>query len=98
MAPAAGAMANELLSSRKSVNDLLRTQLNDPIARPQLSAADRQRLQQHFDSIRDVEVSMGSMADAVTCSSGSIDSTRLDALKSGLAFQTNGMIEDVAKL
>jgi hypothetical protein len=98
MTPAANAMANELLSSRKSVNDLVRAQLKELMGRPQLSAADRQRLQQHFDSIRDVEVSMGSMADAVACSGAGLDSMRLDALKGGLAFQTNGMIEDVAKL
>jgi hypothetical protein len=98
MTPASGAMANELLESRKSVNDLVRSQLNELMRRPQLSAADRQRLQQHFDAIRDAEVSMGQMADAVGCSSAGLDTTRLEALKSGLAFQTNGMIEDVTKL
>ena len=98
MTPAGNALANELVESRRSVNDLVRSQLNDLMRRPQLSAADRQRLQQHFDSIRDAEVSMGKMADAVACSSAGLDTTKLDALKSGLAFQTNGMIEDVAKL
>ena len=96
--PAADAMANELVESRKSVNDLVRQQLNDLMARPQLSSADRQRLQQHFDAIRDAEVTMGNMADAVSCSTSGLDTTRLDALKSGLAFQTDGMIEDVVQL
>ena len=36
--------------------------------RPQLSAADRERLEQHFDAIRDAEVTMGNMADQVACS------------------------------
>jgi hypothetical protein len=98
MTPAGGALASELLESRKSVNDLVRSQLNELLRRPQLSAADRQRLQQHFDAIRDAEVSMGQMADAVACSSAGLDTTRLEALKSGLAFQTNGMIEEVTKL
>jgi hypothetical protein len=96
--PAGNAMANDLLTRRKSINDLVRAQLRELIARPQLSAADRDRLQQHFDAIRDAETTMGSMADAVACSTAGLDTTRLDALKSGLAFQTNGMIEDVVKL
>lgn len=98
MTPAASSMANTLLDSRKSVNDLVRAQLNELMRRPQLSAADRQRLEHHFDSIREIEVTMGQMADAMGCSSGALDTTRLEALKSGLAFQTNGMIEEVVKL
>jgi hypothetical protein len=98
MTPAGDAMAGELLQQRKSVNDLVRAQLNELRGRPQLSMADRDRLQQHFDAIRDVEVTMGNMADAVSCSSSGLDTARLDALRSGLAFQTNGMIEDVVKL
>jgi hypothetical protein len=96
--PAGDAMANELVASRKSVNDLVRTQLNELMGRPQLSMDDRQRLQQHFDAIRDVEVTMGNMADAVTCSTSGLDTTRLEALRSGFAFQTNGMIEEVVRL
>jgi hypothetical protein len=96
--PAGDAMANELLSSRKSVNDLVRAELGELMARPQLSAADGQRLQQHFDAIRDAEITMGDMADAVACSSAGIDLTRLEALRSGLAFQTDGMIEEVVRL
>jgi hypothetical protein len=98
MTPAAGAIASTLLASRKSVNDLVRDQLRELMGRPQLSAADRDRLQQHFDAIRDAEVTMGNMADQAACSTGGLDTTRLDALQSGLAFQTDGMIEDVVKL
>jgi hypothetical protein len=95
---AGNAMANELVDSRKSVNDLVREQLNELMGKPQLSAEDRARLQQHFDTIRDAEVSMGKMADVVACSTSGLDTTRLDALRGGLAFQTNGMIEEVTKL
>jgi hypothetical protein len=98
MTPAATAMASELLASRKSINDLVRAQLNELLGRPQLSTADRQRLQQHFDAIRDAEVRMGGMADQASCSTDGLDTSRLDALRSGLAFQTDGMIEDVVEL
>ncbi len=44
---------------RKSVNDLVRDEMQDLLAKPDLSAADKQRLQTHFDAIRDLEVGMG---------------------------------------
>jgi hypothetical protein len=88
--------ASELLATRRSVNDLVRPELTGLLRDPRLSAADRARLQQHFDSIRDTEVTMGNMAAA--CGADGLSVTQLDALKSGLAFKTNGMIEDVAKL
>jgi hypothetical protein len=46
-----------ILAARKiSVNDLIRTQMKRLLARTDLSAADRQRLDQHMTSIRDIEV------------------------------------------
>src|SRR6266545_870515 len=49
---------------RRSVNDLVRDEMVDLIARPYLSANDKQRLQTHFEAIRDVEVTMcSSLAD-----------------------------------
>jgi hypothetical protein len=98
MTPAGNAMADELVQSRKSVNDLVRAELNALKARPELSAEDRARLDQHFQAIRDTEVTMGGMADAVACSTEGLEVSRLDALQSGFAFQTNGMIEEVARL
>src|SRR5690606_38668346 len=47
-----------LVKQRASINDLLREQITDLMANPALSADDRQRLQQHFDTIRDMEVVM----------------------------------------
>jgi len=93
---AADPAAAELLTTRKSVNDLVRSQLTALLNNPKLSAADRQRVQQHFDSIRDAEVTMGNMG--LACSKDGLSTTQLDALKSGLAFKMDGMIEDVAKL
>ena len=43
---------------RRSVNDLVRDEMQDLLSRPYLSSADRQRLQTHFDAIRDFEVQM----------------------------------------
>jgi len=89
-------VAAELLSSRKSVNDLVRAELNGLLSLPALSAADKQRLQQHFDSIRDAEIKMGQMG--LACSQDGLATSQIEAFKTGFAFKTNGMIEDVAKL
>ena len=90
------AAAAELLATRKSVNDLVRGQINALLKDPKLSSADRQRLQQHFDGIRDAEITMSNMGTA--CTQAGLSTTQLDALKSGYAFKMDGMIEDVAKL
>jgi hypothetical protein len=52
------AAASNLPQQRASVNDLLRGQITSLMGSPALSADDRQRLQQHFDTIRDMEVVM----------------------------------------
>jgi hypothetical protein len=89
-------MTDELVATRKSVNDLVREELTYLMNRPECSAADKARLDQHFQAIRDIEVTMGGMGEA--CSATGLSTTKLDAMKSGWAFQTNGMIEDVTKL
>lgn len=92
-------MLNELATSRKSVNDFVRAELNSLMGMSALSSDDKKRLQQHFDAIRDVENTMSTMAaTAAGCTIGTVDVTKLSTLKSGFAFQMNGMIEDVAKL
>jgi Protein of unknown function (DUF1552) len=53
------AAQQRLAASRKSVNDQVRTQLTALMSRPELSATDKQRLDQHFQSIRDVEAQLG---------------------------------------
>jgi len=89
-------MTDELFLSRKSVNDLVRAELNALTARPELSTADKARLDQHFQAIRDVETTIGNMGAG--CSATGLDTAALDKMKSGWSFQTNGMIEQVAKL
>jgi hypothetical protein len=89
-------VAAELAATRTSVNDLVRGELKSLMGNPALSSADQQRLQQHFDSIRDVEITMGNMG--ATCTKDGLSQSSIDALKSGIAFTTTGMIEDVVKL
>jgi hypothetical protein len=88
--------AAALIASRKSVNDYVREELNELKGLPQLSTEDRQRLQQHFDAIRDTEVTMGEMASA--CTKAGLATSDIEALSDGLAFTNSGMIEDMAKL
>jgi len=64
-----------LLKSRKSVHDLVRDELKALIQHPRLSAADRQRLQLHFDSIRDAETTMTRV-----CSTAGLDVPTLSGL------------------
>jgi hypothetical protein len=49
---------------QRSINDLVRAQLSDLLRRPELSSADRQRLDLHLSSVRDVEVSLACRLDA----------------------------------
>lgn len=47
-----------IATRRKSVNDLVRDEMTDLLANPDLSTTDRQRLETHFQAIRDVEIQM----------------------------------------
>jgi len=51
-------IAGEVAARRKSVNDLIRGQLQAFLGQKDLSAADRMRLDRHLSAIRDVEVKM----------------------------------------
>jgi len=99
--PAPGATQAEqlLVESRKSIHDLVRDDLRALMANPRMSAADRQRLQQHFDSIRDMEVTMDGMGNDMVkgCAWGGVETSKLEALKT-FKFTQDGMIEDIARL
>jgi hypothetical protein len=98
--PAPNPMADELLARRRSANDLVRAELGALLQSAKTSAADKQRLQQHFDAIRDVENTMMAMATAA-CSLDGIDTTAMDALKSWKYSRTNlpsGGIENIVLL
>jgi hypothetical protein len=58
-APMTDSMAQQRLAlQRKSINDILRAQIKALMASPALSSDDLQRLQQHFDSVREMEIGM----------------------------------------
>ena len=52
-------LLEQIARRRTSVNDLVRQDMQDLLARPYLSTSDKQRLQTHFDAIRDLEVGIG---------------------------------------
>ncbi len=83
MTPEEREAAELLVASRNSIHDLLRDELQDLMANSRLSADDRQRLQQHFDAIRDAEVTMGEMGDEglEMCTAEGLDVTALEALE-----------------
>ena len=97
--PGSGSVSAELAATQNSVNDLVREELNALLANPALSAEDRMRIDQHFQAIRDSEVTMGEMGEvAAECSMSGVDVPAIEMYESGFAFTMNGMIEQVAKL
>jgi hypothetical protein len=55
--------AVRLVARQASINDLLRGQIQRLLGSPKLSGNDRDRMQLHLDSIRDVETQVACMAD-----------------------------------
>ncbi len=98
--PTVDPIAQELANRRKSVNDLVRSELNSLMSLPVLSAADKMRLDQHFQAIRDIEVNMGNtgnMGGGPSCSKEGLPVDKYEALKSGFSFKATQM-EDYVKL
>lgn len=92
-------MANLLLKRRKSVNDLIHEQIQRLQSNPKLSKADKDRLQLHFDSIRDIEDTMGDMGgETAGCSASTLDVAAFEAITAGNAFRQNDSFEQVVKL
>jgi hypothetical protein len=85
-------VAAELAATQRSVNDLVRAELNSLKVHSALSADDRARLDQHFQSIRDLEVGMGNTG--MMCTQTGLDTTTLNGYKN-FSFKTDGMIETV---
>jgi hypothetical protein len=70
------AAQTRLALQRKSVNDLVRGQMQTLLARPELSMADRARLDAHFQAIRDLEVTMAEGCQITQL--GAVDDDNLD--------------------
>jgi hypothetical protein len=98
-------MVDQLVARRKSVNDLVRGDLQSLLANRRLSAADRQRLDLHLESIFDLEnkmMDMGTMG-GLGCTGSSLDMAALEAMNGGGGFggapyEANGSQEEVVKL
>jgi hypothetical protein len=90
-------LAELVAKRRKSVNDLVREELKALQSLPSLSADDRQRLQQHFDGIRDLEVDL--MNGGFTQVACELDSATTDQVKtiSSVAADNDRMV-DVVRL
>jgi len=89
--------ARLLAESRKSVHDLVRDEMKTLMGNSRMSASDRQRLQTHFDAIRDMEVSMVGMGDELVCSAEGLEIDALEALQN-YKFDSHGQIEDIVRL
>jgi hypothetical protein len=106
-----GNAVDEVLLRRKSVLDTVRTEISELRNLTSVSAADKQRLQLHYDAFREIELDlintgdqMGEMvADdpviAAGCTTGSLDVDGIGAFKDGVRFTQQGnMIEDIVRL
>lgn len=94
--PTVDPIAQELANKRKSVNDLVRGELKDLMGMSVLSTADKQRLDQHFQAIRDIEVNMGNMVPTgAACSKDGLPEDKYTALRSGFVFKGTQMEEYV---
>jgi hypothetical protein len=102
--PEAPSLAQELVRKRKSANDLVRGELSSLIQNPKLSAADKRRLEQHFDSLRDVEndmMQLGADMASAGCTLDGIDASVYEALSSWQYNAINvasGGIENIVEL
>lgn len=88
-----------LIESRKSIHDLVRDELRALMANQRMSASDRQRLELHFDSIRDIENTMDGMGNDMVerCSSAGLELSKLEAFAS-FKYDPYGMTEELARL
>lgn len=75
MTAEAEAAARLLARSRNSIHDLVRDDLTALMQNARLSSTDKQRLQQHFDAIRDAEVTMAELG----CTALGLDVPKLES-------------------
>lgn len=90
MPPAMDPVAQEIATKRKSVNDFVRAELQSIMGMSALSSADKQRLDQHFQAIRDIEVNMPPETGAA-CSMTGIPTEEYEAMQSNFRFDGSKM-------
>lgn len=91
LSSADAATRERIAKARLSVNDLVREQMNALRANARLSAADRQRLDLHFESVRDLEVQL-------SCSLSEIQVSEMQAMSSGEAYRDGANLVKVARM
>jgi len=100
--PPTPTVTDYLLARRKSAVDQVHAELTSLIQNPKLSAADKQRLEQHFTSLRDVEITMTDPpAPIAGCVLDGVDIEGLEAIKNYRYNRTNvevGGIENIVEL
>lgn len=79
---ATGSEVQRFQLQRKSVNDILREQISSLMQQPALSGEDKQRLEQHFDSVREIEVTIQSVLSAESL-------TRMEAVNENFLAESN---------
>jgi Protein of unknown function (DUF1552) len=73
------AAQQQIASRRKSVNDFVRAEMQALLARPDLSSADVQRLNQHFAAVRDIEIQVtGTLDPTVVAAMKAVDGAPYD--------------------
>jgi hypothetical protein len=87
------ALVQKLGARRKSINDLLRAEIGALKTRPELSTADRARLDLHFTSVRDLEVSMTTTVGPMTNAPLEMTLKTMNGM-----FELNDKMEDIVKL
>lgn len=84
------ALFEQLAARRKSVNDLVRDQMQTLLAKPELSTADKQRLDLHFQSIRDLE-------NTLTCNLDAAQQAVVDGFAEGYDTDDGDQVLDAVK-
>lgn len=82
-------LLQQIATRRRSVNDLVRDEMKDLMAKPDLSASDKQRLELHFQAIRDIEVGMA-------CQLPDSEVANMQALND--AYEANDNVVEVADM
>jgi hypothetical protein len=93
MTPQATEAARLLARSRNSIHDLVRDDLRSLMDNSRLSSTDKQRLQQHFDAIRDVEITM----DELGCTTQGLDVAKLESYET-FTYNSRTTTEEVGRL
>jgi hypothetical protein len=86
----------KIAARRTSINDLVRTDLQDLLKRTDLSKADRERLDLHFTSIRDMEGNMGGTLGPLMPGATLLDTAGMQAVNG--THTTDGNMEKVVKM